>query len=254
VPLRLDQRERGAGANPPPPTAAAAADDGELTAVMRRLEQQTLASTAYEAPYEAFSARPPSPLPPFVVPPEATDYAAPSTLAFVAAQSAALRRRIADTQRLAGDVEARRTFLESVVVEQATELAEVDAAQRRAVDASAALDQKLERVQRTHATLLERSHAVLTILNACQAGLSDAEIDWHAELRDKLRNIENLKRTLWRLNEQTRDIERTRKHDAPPALAISERQASGVAVLLEQQAAEIDEALTRLARLGRDFS
>ena len=255
VPLRLDQRERGAGANPQPPTAAAApADDGELTALMRRLEQQTLASTAYEAPYEAFSARPPSPLPHFVVPPEATDYSAPSTLAFVAAQSAALRRRIADTQRLAGDVEARRTFLESVVVEQATELAEVDAAQRRAVDASAALDQKLERVQRTHATLLERSHAVLTILNACQAGLSDAEIDWHSELRDKLRNIENLKRTLWRLNEQTRDIERTRQHDAPPAIAISERQASGVAVLLERQAAEIDMALTRLSRLGREVS
>jgi hypothetical protein len=70
---------------------------------------------------------------------------------------------------------------------------------------------------------------------------------------DKLRNIENLKRTLWRLNEQTRDIERTRQHDAPPpAIAISERQASGVAVLLERQAAEIDEALTRLSRLGRE--
>lgn len=256
VPLQLDQRERarrpGAGAATAtaaaPSTSAASIDANDVDGVRDQ-----------PPPFEPFGMRPPSPLPHFVVPPTPTDYSAPSTLSFVAAQSAALRRRIADTQRLAGDIEARRTFLEAVVVEQATEMAEIEAAQRRATETAAALDSKLERVRRVHATLLERAQAVLTILNACQSGLSDAEIEWHAELRDKQRALESLKRSLWRLNEQTRELERehaTRKPLAPHQQQqqfINDRQASGIARVLDEQTQAINAALQRLQDLQSRF-
>lgn len=247
VPLQLDQRERTRAAR-----IATQSSAGEPAA-------ESDVTREAPPPFEPFGVRPPSPLPHFVVPPEPTDYSAPSTLSFVAAQSAALRRRIADTQRLAGDVEARRTFLETVVVEQATEMAEIETAQRRATESAAALDAKLERVRRVHATLLERAQAVLTILNACQSGLSDAEIEWHSELRDKERALESLKRSLWRLNEQTREIERA--HASRKSLGaaqqqqqqISERQAAGVAKLLDEQTQSINSALQRLQDLQSRF-